>query len=142
MNDSSGMGAYKWGGRWNSVGLACIYTSQHISLAMLEKLVHAQQIKDMKDVALMTFQIVTPEKLYRIDTQKLRNHWQQDHKYSQWLGSQILWQKDFIGFLAPSIVVPTEWNIILKPNLAEKDGVKLVDSSLFTFDERLKRIAR
>lgn len=142
MNDTTGMGAFKWGGRWNSLGMACLYTSQHISLAILEKLVHAQQIKDMKDVALMTFKILAPEKLYQIDTQKLSRNWQTDFKYSQWLGTQILWHKDFIGFIAPSIIVPTEWNIILKPNLAEKDGLKLVDSSLFEFDERLKRIAR
>jgi RES domain-containing protein len=142
MNDTSGMGAFKWGGRWNAPGLACMYTSEHISLALLEKLVHVQQIKDMKDIALMTFEILQPEKLYRIDNQKLRKNWQLDFKYSQWLGSQILEHQDLIGFKAPSIIVPTEWNIILQPNLTEKEGLRLIDTTMFKFDNRLKRIAQ
>ncbi len=142
MHDTSGMGAFKWGGRWNPPGVACLYTSAHLSLAMLEKLVHVQQIKDMKDVALMTFEIINPEKLYQIDTSKLKKNWTADYKYSQWLGSQILGESDFIGFFAPSIVVGIEWNIILKPNLMMEDGLRLISSSAFEFDERLKRIGK
>jgi RES domain-containing protein len=141
MNDTSGMGAFKWGGRWNAPGLACVYTSEHISLAILEKLVHAQQIKDMKDIALMTFKVLQTEKLYQIDNQKLRRNWQLDYKYSQWLGSQILEHPDFIGFLAPSVIVPNEWNVILKSNLSVQDGLQLTDASMFSFDERLKRFS-
>lgn len=140
MYDTSGMGAYKWGGRWNFPGIACLYTSTHISLAILEKLVHAQQIKDMKDIALMTLEIAQPKTLYQIDSQKLKENWQDDYKYCQWLGSQVLNHPGFIGFKAPSVIVPGEWNIILQPNARQTGGITLMDSSLFQFDVRLTRI--
>ena len=35
----SGKGAALYGGRWNSVGIEVVYTSSHISLAILEILV-------------------------------------------------------------------------------------------------------
>src|SRR5690606_41357419 len=36
----SGVGAYRSGGRWNSPGHHAVYASGHLSLAMLELLVH------------------------------------------------------------------------------------------------------
>ena len=36
----SGMGAYLYGGRWNSPGQYVVYASGNVSLAMLEVLVH------------------------------------------------------------------------------------------------------
>jgi RES domain-containing protein len=138
MYNLSGMGAFKVGGRWNPPGLACIYTSAHISLSILEKLVHAQQIADMKDVALMTFEISQPQKLYTIDPLKLKTNWQNDIRYTQWIGSQILGYDDYIGFIVPSVVVPKEQNIILQANLKHEQGVIQTEASLFGFDQRLK----
>ena len=44
IDDRTGTGAKLFGGRWNPVGLACIYASEYISLALLEKFVHAEHI--------------------------------------------------------------------------------------------------
>ena len=38
--DLSGIGAFRWGGRWNSKGVYMLYTSENSSLAFLESLVH------------------------------------------------------------------------------------------------------
>ena len=39
-SDISGEGAALYGGRWNSIGVKLLYTSQNISLTILESLVH------------------------------------------------------------------------------------------------------
>lgn len=35
-----GEGASLYGGRWNSIGVPLVYTSEHLSLCLLEQLVH------------------------------------------------------------------------------------------------------
>jgi len=39
----SGEGARQYGGRWNSMGTVVVYCSAHLSLAILETLVHIDQ---------------------------------------------------------------------------------------------------
>jgi RES domain-containing protein len=138
MHNLSGMGAFKVGGRWNPPGFACLYTSQHISLCILEKLVHTQQIGDMQDVALMTFEVIHPDKLYVVDPLKLKKNWQKDIRYTQWIGSQILGFDDYSGFIVPSVIVPSELNIILHANPTEAKGVVQTEAVSFEFDMRLK----
>lgn len=40
--DMSGSGAKHTGGRWNPVGIAVTYTSENISLALLETIAHSR----------------------------------------------------------------------------------------------------
>ena len=42
-NDLQGTGARIDGGRWNSIGVEMLYTSESQSLAILEKLVHVDK---------------------------------------------------------------------------------------------------
>lgn len=139
MHDTSGAGAKKWGGRWNPPGIACIYTSQNLSLAMLEKLVHAQAFNDVKDVALMVFDIENTADLYRIDTQKLQPGWKENVAYTQWMGKQIMENGSFKGFVAPSIIIPEEMNVILLPNFQGKACARLISAEEYIFDSRLSR---
>jgi RES domain-containing protein len=46
--DLSGTGARLKGGRWNPPGIPVIYTSENISLALLEILANAQTIEDLR----------------------------------------------------------------------------------------------
>ena len=49
-----GEGAYRYGGRWSSVGTRLAYTSEHQSLAMLEYFVHLEAADAPRDLILVT----------------------------------------------------------------------------------------
>ena len=51
IKDLSGTGAKLYGGRWNSAGLHAIYSTENISLAILEVLVHVKTARFAKNLA-------------------------------------------------------------------------------------------
>jgi RES domain-containing protein len=57
----SGIGARKYGGRWNSPGVAMVYTAGSASLAILEMLVHLQSDELMQNY--VVFDVVFDEAL-------------------------------------------------------------------------------
>ena len=116
IGDLNGTGAKLFGGRWNPIGKACIYTSEHISLALLEKFVHASHKENMERIALMRIQIPDDSSLVFHTNQKLlKKQWLDDISYSQWIGEQILEDPSVLAFSVPSAIVPSERNIILNP---------------------------
>ncbi|VAW49212.1 hypothetical protein MNBD_GAMMA04-573, partial [hydrothermal vent metagenome] len=61
-----GEGAKRYGGRWNSKGVVCVYLANSISLAMLEILVHINQQSLLKHYQL--FELELPIKqIQRLD---------------------------------------------------------------------------
>jgi RES domain-containing protein len=53
----SGQGAKKYGGRWNSKGIAMVYASESLELALLEALVHLDPDLVPKDIYQVCFEI-------------------------------------------------------------------------------------
>jgi len=138
IRDRTGTGARLFGGRWNPVGHSCIYTSEHVSLALLEKYVHANSKENMKRVALMRMEIPEDKNLiFHIDEKLLKNSWTEDTSYSQWLGEQILDDLSVVAFTVPSAVVPSERNIIINPQAIKFEEVKFLEPVDFTTDYRL-----
>jgi RES domain-containing protein len=57
----SGEGARRYGGRWNAPGRAVVYTSEHLSLAALETLAHADRRRFERDH--VAFEVRVPHHL-------------------------------------------------------------------------------
>jgi len=55
--DLSGIGARKVGGRCNPPGTAAVYTAEHISLAVLEALVHLDKQDIPEDYVVMAIEL-------------------------------------------------------------------------------------
>ena len=70
INDLSGTGSKLYGGRWNSVGLNATYTTENISLAVLEVLVHIKKYRLPLDYHLVTISI--PDNIIKPVTIKKR----------------------------------------------------------------------
>ncbi len=136
--DITGMGARLYGGRWNPKGVACLYASAHISLALLEKFVHARGKEDMTGLMLLSIDIPTDDdSVYHVDESRMVTDWAANFDYSQWLGKQLLAEPGFVAFSVPSAIVPTERNIIINPQAARFDAVKFHNPTLFDVDARL-----
>ncbi len=135
-NDISGTGSKIYGGRWNPPGLAVLYTSQYISLAILEILVRANKETSPDSYTLLSFEI--PENgIYEIQIKKLKKEWPNDLKYSQGIGEDFLKESQSLCLKVPSAIVPQENNFLVNPLHPDIKKVKIISSELLELDKRL-----
>ncbi len=139
IDDLTGTGAYLFGGRWNPKGIPCIYTSTHISLAMLEKFVHTKAREELSQLMLLQLDIPDDDDhiIYYTDTSRLKADWMDDIDYSQWFGQQILANSSILAFVVPSAIVPEEQNMILNPSAINFSSIRIAKPRLFQTDFRL-----
>ncbi len=135
--DISGHGAKLFGGRWNSKGLAAVYTSETISLSLLEVLAHSVQIEDLNEKFLMTITVPGDSSVYKILSQKLSEGWQNDTAYTRFIGDSFLRDNKYLLLQVPSAIIKTEFNFIINPAHPDFKKVKLKSFQVFEFDSRL-----
>lgn len=134
--DISGTGAKIYGGRWNPVGLAGLYTSQYISLAILEILVRATRSTSPDSYTLTSFEI-PDNTIYQLQLKKLKKEWKYDLTYTQEIGEGFLSEKQFLCLEVPSAIVPQENNFLINPLHPDFKKVKIITSELLELDKRL-----
>lgn len=133
-----GEGARRQGGRWNAPGTPVVYTSEHLSLAVLEALVHTDL--DLLPEDLTAFQIEIPDDvagpaLEAYAQSPFPDDWQ-DPDVSVELGQA--WAASGSPVLVvPSVVLPRERNVLLNPRHAQVLGVRVAAQEPFAFDARL-----
>ena len=137
INDLSGTGSKLYGGRWNSVGLNAIYTTENISLAILEILVHVKKYRFPLDYHLLSINIPDTIKPVVINKERLKKNWKDDAAYSQFMGDEFLKGKQALLLKVPSVIVDQENNFIINPSHADVSKIKIVSTMLFEFDKRL-----
>jgi RES domain-containing protein len=138
IHDIQGVGARLYGGRWKPVGVPCIYTSESVSLAFLEKYVHAKAREDIQRIALLKIELNEKRvNIFKTDHNLFKSSWHQDYTYSQWLGQQILADISITAFSVPSAIVPFERNIILNPAAENFNLVRFFEPIDFAADFRL-----
>lgn len=137
IDDRTGTGARLFGGRWNPEGCACLYTSEHVSLALLEKYVHAQSKENMNRIGLLKIEIPDENLIFHTDEKLLKSDWDNDISYSQWLGAQILRDLSVVAFSVPSAIIPSERNYILNPLSTHFDALRFAPVTDFKTDFRL-----
>lgn len=136
-NDISGTGAALFGSRWNSKGIHLLYTSQSISLSILESLVHLKQNQIPPFQYLLHIQLPDEKSIAEISFKKIKNGWQKDLGYTQWIGDQFIQNKQNLFLKVPSVIVPQESNVLLNPLHNEYKAVKIIASELLELDKRL-----
>lgn len=137
--DLSGKGAEKAGGRWNSKGLAMVYTSESRSLCTAEIAVHSPLGNIPSDYYLSTIEIPDSADMAEIKETALPKDWKTiPHSNStQLIGDKFLSDNKFLIIKVPSVVVQGDYNYLLNPANKLFSKVKIIKTEAFEFDERL-----
>jgi RES domain-containing protein len=136
-HDLSGKGAKLYGGRWNSIGMPAVYTTEHISLAVLEILVHIKTFQTPLNNYLITLEIPLSTALVSIDNKKMKRNWKDDPSYLQSIGDEFLHSKKSLVLKVPSAIIEVENNFIINPAHPDIEKIKILSAENFIFDKRL-----
>jgi RES domain-containing protein len=128
--DLSGTGARLNGGRWNSPGIAALYTSGTQSLALLETLAHTSMSLLEDDFVMLTLELNGKIGMDEWLPAILPPGWQDYPAPLSVMKMGDAWLTDNKHLLlkVPSVVVPTEFNYIINP--LHKDMTKVVIQSV------------
>jgi RES domain-containing protein len=138
--DLSGEGGLHAGGRWHTRGQRVVYLAEHPALALLEVLVHLDDLEE----APTTYQLLTidvPEGL-RIDnlTEVVLNEdapsWKGSVSECRRMSSPWFTNRTAALLCVPSVVVPGG-NYLLNPGHPQASQIALRGAERFDFDQRL-----
>lgn len=134
----SGIGAEKIGGRWNEIGTRAVYTSQHISLAYLEVVMHLDITEDLPSDRILVH-IDIPDDVYICELKKLPKDWNTFpyNSKTQEIFTKFVEENTAAVLKVPSAIVKDEYNYILNPRHIDFHKIKVVKIQKFAFDSRL-----
>ena len=134
----TGEGARIAGGRWNSPGVAVVYTAQTASLAMLEMLVHLQSRQLLRRYVL--FEVTFDESLVTtVASRDLPGTWKMSPPSAdgQGLGDAWVLEERSAVLKLPSVIVPDEFNYLLNPSHGDFAKITIGPKQSVEFDHRL-----
>ena len=136
----SGDGARLHGGRWNHVGVRVVYTSQSLSLAVLEYLVNVS-IVDLPD-DLVSIQIEIPNRIKRaeVPVSRLPDGWRTYPGIDELkdIGTDWARARAVPVLVVPSVVIPSEKNYLINPGHSLAKRIRVVSVEPFALDARLQ----
>jgi RES domain-containing protein len=138
-NDLSGKGAELTGGRWNSTGMAMLYTSASQALCLCEIAVHLPLGIIPKDYYLLSLEVPDDMDILELTVADLPADWQAvpPSNNTQVIGDQFLSEGTYVCLKVPSAVVPGEYNYLFNPSHPAFSKIKIISAALMTFDSRL-----
>jgi RES domain-containing protein len=138
-NDLSGTGARLNGGRWNSVGLSLLYSASYRSLALLEILVHTTNNYVPDDLMLITIEIPDTILIKEILHEEISDELNRKKAQAQFqtIGDKWIKSQTSLILKVPSVIIPEEFNYLINPLHKDFHKVKIKETKLFRFDERL-----
>ncbi len=138
-NQLSGFGAEQSGGRWNSKGVAMIYTSENRSLCTAEIAVHTPLGIMPLDFCLISIEVPDNMKIESLALKDLPYKWREipPDVASQKVGDAFIRNSKSSVLKVPSVVVQGEYNYLINPNHLDFNKIKIKKIEPFSFDERL-----
>jgi RES domain-containing protein len=137
---AKGLGAFNIGGRWNRPGRYAIYAAEHLSLALLEILVHAPDPEQRKRPRVRFRLTIAPETVEEVSVDQLPRNFGPTTPFAvtQDIGDAWFEARKFVALKVPSAIVPVEFNYVINPLHPDfASTIKWEKSSPLVLDERL-----
>ena len=137
-NDLTGTGSKLIGGRWNSKGIAVLYTSKSPGMALLEYWVHVKKDTMPREVCIVEIEVPERE-IIKINKRQLPSNWRDipGPKKLQKLGDIWVREEKSLVLKVHSVVLPIEYNYILNPKHEEMKKVVIKSISDYEWDPRI-----
>ncbi len=138
-SDLSGYGAKLYGGRWNLIGIPCLYTSQSRALALLEFTANVGLDFIPPKLCFSVIEI-QDELIETIKNEDLPLNWKAipSSSSTQIFGSEKLKNSELPIFRVPSVVIPNEFNFIINPSKLTLENIKVIAVEEYQYDYRIK----
>lgn len=107
-----GEGGLYGSGRWHQRGRMVVYTAAHRSLALLEIMVHLDTRWPLQPMAV--WEIEVPGEFIRTAID-LPDDWKTNLDGTRAYGDEWLSNRESVALLVPSVIVPTESNVLINP---------------------------
>jgi RES domain-containing protein len=134
-----GEGAYRYGGRWSSLGTRLCYTSPHQSLAMLEYFVHLDKDDPPDDLVLAVAEVPGSVTRARVGTQRLPGNWRESAALPelQQFGDEFVRRGKHCLLIVPSVLAPSENNYLMNPFHPDYKNIVILKTESLNYDPRL-----
>jgi len=134
-----GEGARRIGGRWNSPGIAVVFTATHLSLAALEYLVHIDIEEVPDDLVALGIEVPDDAVELHLDAEDLPSNWRMvlQSEGCRAIGDAWARGQESLLLRVPSVIIPEEDNLIINPAHPRAAGVRMVSERPFSYDPRL-----
>jgi len=134
-----GVGGFYVSGCWHTKGRPVVYCTLNPSTALLETLVHMEIDSEDRPERFQVLKIEGPDTLsqQRIESDQLPANWADDVTLTQTVGDRWLAEGRSLLLAVPSVLVPETWNILLNPQHAAANLLKISRTYEHAFDARL-----
>jgi len=133
-----GQGARLRGGRWNSPGIAIIYTAQSAALAALETMVRLDRDRPIPEFALIPCHFAA-KVVSHVDRSLLPKNWRSypAPPELQQIGNEWVKSGRSAVLLVPSAIIESETNYLLNPQHKDFASIEFGSPQPFALDLRL-----
>jgi RES domain-containing protein len=118
-----------------------VYTSEHLSLAMIEYLAHLDPDRPPADLRLAQAEIPDDVSRIRYKAEDLPSDWRRYPAPEQLasLGSEFVAEGKSAILMVPSVLATVEYNWLLNPAHPDFHRIKVLPAEPFHYDTRLVR---
>ncbi len=122
-----GVGGLVVSARWHTKGHPIVYCTQNPATALLEALVHMEIDSEDRPERFRVLRIDGPDSISieKIELDALPPNWVDDVNGTQAIGDRWLSERRSLLLQVPSVLVPETWNVIVNPQHAEADLLKI-----------------
>jgi RES domain-containing protein len=133
-----GEGAYRFGGRWSSVGTRLSYAAEHLSLAMVEYFIHIEPDDPPRDLVAVAAEIPDSVSRSHITEKQLPSNWRQSPSPPELaaIGDRFVRDGRAAILIVPSALVPNESNWLINPRHPRFSRIRVRSVSPFEYDAR------